>query len=59
MDLDIQKEDAMNEAACAQCGIPWPDDELLQREDNGELICPACSGLLDDEEVSCQYDESG
>jgi uncharacterized Zn finger protein (UPF0148 family) len=49
----------MNEAACAQCGIPWPDDELLQREDNGELICPACSGLLDDKEVSCQYDESG
>lgn len=49
----------MKEAPCEQCGHVWPEDELLQREDNGQMVCPECSGLLDDEDLSCQYDETG
>ncbi|WP_020677124.1 hypothetical protein [Geopsychrobacter electrodiphilus] len=49
----------MKEVACDQCGILWSEDELLKREDNGQLICPECSGLLEDEDLSCHYDESG
>ena len=44
---------------CEQCGYIWPEDELLQREDNGQMVCPECSGLLADEDLSCQYDETG
>lgn len=49
----------MNEAPCAQCGVLWQEDELLQREDNGQRVCPECSGLIEDEDLSCQFDESG
>ena len=49
----------MHEAPCAQCGDIWPEEELLEREDNGLWVCPACSGLLADENNSCQYDETG
>jgi NAD-dependent SIR2 family protein deacetylase len=49
----------MNEAPCSQCGRLWEKDELLKREDNDQLICPECSGLLADEDLSCRYDESG
>ncbi len=49
----------MREAPCEQCGIHWPEEELLQREDNGQMVCPECSGLLDDEDLSCEYDETG
>jgi len=49
----------MKEAPCAQCGQRYQEDELLQREDNGELVCPECSGLLADEDLTCQYDETG
>lgn len=48
----------MDEQACAECGAMWPVDELLEREDNGLLVCPDCSGLLIEDEVGCQYDES-
>jgi len=49
----------MKEASCARCGLMWPEDELLQREDDGERVCPDCSGLLAGEDLSCRYDESG
>ena len=49
----------MKTAPCAQCGEIWPEEELLKREDNGQRVCPKCSGLLTDEDLSCQYDESG
>ena len=49
----------MKEARCSECGELWPEEELLEREDNGERVCPACSGLLTAEELSCRYDETG
>lgn len=49
----------MNEASCSQCDALWAAEELLQREDTGEMVCPACSGLVDDEDISCHYDETG
>jgi NAD-dependent SIR2 family protein deacetylase len=49
----------MKESACAQCGVLWQEEELLKREDNGQIVCPECSGLMKDENLSCQYDESG
>ncbi len=53
------KEDAMNEAPCSQCGLLWPEDELLVREDDGRQVCPECSGLLVGEDLSCRHDEEG
>ncbi len=49
----------MQETACEQCGRLWPEVELLQREDNGQRVCPECSGLLADEDPGCRYDETG
>ncbi len=49
----------MQEAPCSECGEFWQEDELLLREDNGELVCPDCSGLLADEDLSCRYEETG
>ena len=49
----------MKRKSCAECGHLWPDDELLEREDNRQLVCPECSGLLADEDLSCRYDETG
>lgn len=49
----------MQEQRCAECYELWPEIELLEREDNGNRVCPACSGLLTDEELSCRYDETG
>lgn len=59
MEEHNEKEDSMKEAPCSQCGIIWPEEELLTREDNGKIVCPDCSGLLADENLSCQYDETG
>jgi len=53
------EEVIMKEARCSECGELWPEEELLEREDNGERVCPACSGLLTAEELSCRYDETG
>ena len=52
-------EDAMKEAPCPNCGLLWPEEELLIREDNGQPVCPECSGLLVGEDLSCRHDESG
>ena len=49
----------MNEIPCSQCCQIFEEDELLPREDNGQLVCPICSGLLAYEDLSCQYDETG
>ncbi len=49
----------MQEERCSQCGELWPEEELLEREDNGERVCVPCSGLLTGEELSCRYDEIG
>jgi len=49
----------MEEARCTKCCRLYEKEELLQREDNGELVCPDCSGLLDAEDLSCEYDETG
>jgi len=49
----------LKEERCTQCQELWPAEELLEREDNGKMVCPACSGLLTDEELSCRYDEVG
>ena len=51
-------EVAMKRAPCSQCKEIWPEDELLKREDNGEVVCPDCSGLIANEDLSCQYDET-
>jgi len=44
---------------CSECKLLFQEDELLKREDNSELVCPYCSGLLAGEDLSCQYDETG
>ena len=49
----------MTETPCSQCGLLWQEEELLQREDNGEMVCPECSGLLAGEDLSCRNDEDG
>lgn len=49
----------MNDTNCSQCGRLYEEDELLRREDNGQVVCPECSGLLAGEDLSCQYDETG
>ena len=52
-------EDTMNEPLCSQCQRPCAEEDLLRREDNGEPVCPDCSGLLADEALACDYDETG
>jgi len=48
------------EKQCTQCNTNYPEEELLVREDTLELVCEACSGLLEDkEELTCRYDEQG
>lgn len=49
----------MREGRCSACTELYPEDELLLREDTGEPVCPACSGLLVDEDLDCAYDEVG
>jgi len=49
----------MNEARCSECDRLWPEEELVRREDDSRMVCPECSGLLADEDLSCRYDESG
>lgn len=49
----------MNDARCSQCCQRWHEDELLRREDDGRLVCPDCSGLQADEDLSCRHDETG
>lgn len=49
----------MTELRCSACEELYPEDELLRREDNGALECPACAGLLLDAEFDCAYDEVG
>ena len=49
----------MKEVTCEQCGELWPEDDMLQREDNGQVVCLTCSGLFVEEDLSCRYDETG
>lgn len=49
----------MKEQSCSQCGLLFPEEELLLREDTGESVCPDCSGLLADEDLGCGYVEEG
>lgn len=49
----------MKELSCSECGRTFMEDELLSREDTGELVCPDCSGLLAGEDLGCEYDEVG
>ena len=49
----------MNELLCSQCRRPCAEEDLLIREDDGEKVCPDCSGLLVDENLACDYDETG
>ncbi len=49
----------MSRAPCSQCGHLWQEDDLVPREDNGQPVCPPCSGLLADEDLDCRYDETG
>ncbi len=51
------REDNMAESLCSGCRQPYPDDQLLVREDNGERVCEECSGLLVNEDLSCTYGE--
>jgi len=37
----------------------FPEEKLLIREDTGEPVCEDCSGLVNDEDLSCRYDEQG
>ena len=48
----------MEELKCSACGQTFAEEFMLTREDNSELVCEACSGLLDEEEdLSCIHDE--
>lgn len=49
----------MKEARCSHCGQLFAEEELLEREDTGELVCEDCSGLLASEDLGCRYDEQG
>jgi hypothetical protein len=49
----------MSDKRCANCRMLYPEEELLLREDNGEWICPDCSGMLKEDLVTCAYDEEG
>ncbi len=49
----------MSDKRCSQCGMLFPEEELLIREDTGELVCPDCSGLLEGEDLGCEYVEEG
>lgn len=47
----------MSEVRCCCCGQLFAQEELLKREDTGELFCEDCSGLWADEDLSCVHDE--
>ena len=49
----------MTDKRCSQCRMLFSEEELLIREDNGQPVCPDCSGLLTGEDLSCTYDEEG
>ena len=49
----------MGYARCAQCGRLYEEEVLLERENDGRRVCPACSGLLAGEDLDCRYDETG
>lgn len=49
----------MTTKRCTVCGLEFPAEELLQRETDGQSVCEDCSGLLADEDLSCDYDETG
>ncbi len=44
---------------CSQCRRLYEESQLVPREDDGQLVCPECSGLLADEDLDCRYDETG
>ena len=47
----------MDERRCSICQQLRAEEELLEREDNGEPVCEDCSGLRKDEDLSCVHDE--
>lgn len=49
----------MADKHCSRCRRLFDEAELLLTEDTGELVCPDCSGLLAEEDLSCEYDEEG
>ncbi len=52
----------MSETQCTGCGLLFEEEELLAKEDDGQLVCVECSGLLafeTDEDLGCQYAEDG
>ncbi len=46
----------MSEKRCSDCCMLYPEEELLVREDNGQYVCPDCSGLLAGEDLCCVHD---
>ena len=51
--------DETKEARCSSCGLMFLEKELLVKEDDGQLVCGDCSGLLADEDLGCAYVEEG
>ena len=49
----------MTDRRCSRCRMLYPEEELLMREDDGTWVCPDCSGLLKEENLTCAYDEEG
>lgn len=49
----------MADKRCSRCTLLYDEDDLLLTEDTNDLVCPSCSGLLANEDLSCQYDEQG
>lgn len=49
----------LKEARCSACNRLYLEEELLVKEDDGQLVCAACSGLLAHEDLGCEYVEDG
>ncbi|MBE0595871.1 MAG: hypothetical protein IH614_01230 [Desulfuromonadales bacterium] len=49
----------MSDKRCSDCCMLYPEEELLLREDDGQLVCPDCSRLNEDDLLTCTYDEVG
>jgi formylmethanofuran dehydrogenase subunit E len=49
----------MTEARCTVCNRLFLEEELLVKEDDGQLVCADCSGLLGQEDLGCEYVEEG
>lgn len=49
----------MGDRRCSECRMLYPEEELLMREDNGQWVCPDCSGLMKEElqVLDCTHDE--